>query len=153
MKVTIISVGKPSVSEYKQMADDYQKRLSHDVQVEWKFLSASASQDATTCRNDESERIIKLLKPTDNIILLDERGVLYDNPALANIIGDFSGRHGRMIFIIGGAFGVNDALRKQADIVWSLSKLVFPHQLVRILLLEQLYRTTAVQKGHPYHHT
>ena len=63
-----------------------------------------------------------------------------------------AGNQGRLVFVIGGAFGVDDSVRAKAHVIWSLSALVFPHQLVRVMLMEQLYRTIQLQANHPYHH-
>jgi 23S rRNA (pseudouridine1915-N3)-methyltransferase len=85
-------------------------------------------------------------------VLLDERGHNVDSPALASALrGAFdSGR--TVTVVIGGAYGVSDRVRERADFVWSLSKLVFPHQLVRLILAEQLYRAQEISAGRSYHH-
>ena len=85
-------------------------------------------------------------------MLLDERGDEIDSPQLARVL-DNAFTVGRQItFIIGGAYGVDDRVHQRADFVWSLSPLVFPHQLVRLILSEQLYRAQQITAGHPYHH-
>ncbi len=86
------------------------------------------------------------------MIILDERGKLLDSPGLARLLQGPLNRSQPVMIIIGGAYGVNTALLSRADIIWSLSPLVFPHQLVRLLLAEQLYRAQEITAGHPYHH-
>lgn len=85
--------------------------------------------------------------------MLDERGKQLTNQEFASTFERLVGAHGRLVVVIGGAFGVNDVLRNRASFVWSFSSLVFPHQLIRVMLLEQLYRTYMVLANHPYHHS
>ena len=107
---------------------------------------------ADRARQEESERILSRLKAEDFVILLDERGKNIDSPALSRLI-EAEISHGRQIVvIIGGAYGVNDRVLGRANFVWSLSRLVFPHQLVRLILTEQLYRAQEIARGGGYHH-
>ena len=85
-------------------------------------------------------------------MLLDERGQNVDSPALASRLQGAFDSSKQVAVIIGGAYGVDDRVRQRADFVWSLSKLVFPHQLVRLILAEQLYRAQEIAGGRPYHH-
>lgn len=147
-----MTVGKRSEPTIESLIEQYDRRLSRDYQVSWQFIPASKSNDEVTCRREESAAISRLLKPTDKVVLLDERGKQYDNKQFAEAFSDLASSHGRIIFVIGGAYGVTDELRGAVDIVWSLSKLVFPHRLIRVVLAEQLYRTVMITKGHPYHH-
>lgn len=103
-------------------------------------------------RQDESERILSRLKPDDFVILLDERGKLVDSPSLSRLLLAPLESSKTVVVIIGGAYGVDDTVHNRADIVWSLSPLVFPHQLVRLILAEQLYRAQEIAAGNPYHH-
>jgi len=86
------------------------------------------------------------------VILLDERGKEFDSPALSGQFQALMSSGRRVVCIIGGAYGVNDELMARADLTWSLSPLVFPHQLVRLILAEQLYRAQCIATNHPYHH-
>ena len=129
----------------------YQKRLKAPFLVEWIFM-AHSSFDGLRAREDESERILSRLDAYDFIILLDERGKELDSPTLAGTIKEELDRSRKVLIIIGGAFGVTDALRDKAHLVWSLSPLVFPHQLVRLILIEQLYRAQQITVGGSYHH-
>lgn len=131
---------------------DYQKRISHDYQVQWQYLGASKSSDKLQCQNKESSNILKQFAPTDQVVLLDERGEQKDNQAFGEVFGRLASAQGRLVFVIGGAYGVNETVRQRANFVWSLSKLVFPHRLIRLVLIEQLYRTVMISKDHPYHH-
>jgi 23S rRNA (pseudouridine1915-N3)-methyltransferase len=103
-------------------------------------------------RQEESERILSRIGSREFAILLDERGDEIDSPEFAQLL-DKTFTAGRSVtIIIGGAYGVDDRVHQRADYVWSLSPLVFPHQLVRLILAEQLYRAQSITAGHPYHH-
>jgi 23S rRNA (pseudouridine1915-N3)-methyltransferase len=153
MRITIIAVGKALDSELAGLAQQYEKRLQPYAKIDWKLLPASEHSEQQLVRKTESASISGLLKPSDVVVLLDERGQQQTNQELALTFEKLAGAQGRLVLIIGGAYGVGEALRTRAQFVWSLSKLVFPHRLVRIMLLEQLYRTFMVQRGHPYHHS
>lgn len=91
------------------------------------------------------------LTSDDFVILLDERGKNLSSPELSDLITEHTDKH--IVFIIGGAYGVTSDLRQKSNIVWSLSNLVFPHQLVRLILAEQLYRAQEIHRGSHYHHS
>lgn len=152
MQVVILTVGKRSDPGVETLVRDYEKRLSGELQILWQYIVPSKSRDALVCRQDDSSAIAKYLKSTDKVVLLDERGEQFDNAAFAREFTRLGSSQGRLVFIVGGAYGVSEALRARANVVWSLSKLVFPHRLMRLILIEQLYRTAMVIKGHPYHH-
>lgn len=152
MQLLIISIGKPPEPEIQQLIDDYQQRLSKHCIIKWQFVQASKSNDESQIRHEESMAILKQLQTSDQVILLDERGTQHDNQAFKDTFTKLSANQGRLIFAIGGAYGVSDELRQRANFVWSLSKLVFPHRLIRLILIEQIYRTVMITQNHPYHH-
>jgi 23S rRNA (pseudouridine1915-N3)-methyltransferase len=153
MQILIVAVGKESSQDLAVIQNEYERRLQPHADITWKLLPASRLSNPEQIRQDESEQLLQLFKSNDSIILLDERGQQQTNEKFAATFERLAGSQGRVVFVIGGAFGVNDAVRSRAAFVWSLSELVFPHQLVRVMLLEQLYRTFMVQQNHPYHHT
>lgn len=153
MQIHILAVGKESSPAVLDLQQEYERRLKPYASIEWKLLPASRYTEQTQIKDDESKSIIKNLKPNDTIILLDERGQQQSNQQFATTFERLVGTHGRTVIIIGGAFGMNEVLRNQASFVWSLSSLVFPHQLIRIMLLEQIYRTYMILGNHPYHHS
>jgi len=151
MSLHILAVGKKHESWVAEGIDRYQKRLKAPILPEW-VLMAHSSFDGLKARQDESERILSRLSAYDFIILLDERGKELDSPAFASVLQAELNRSAKVLIIIGGAFGVTDELRQKAHVVWSLSPLVFPHQLVRLILTEQLYRAQQITLGGAYHH-
>lgn len=151
MAIRIITVGKKHEPWIVDGLERYQKRLKAPFSIEWILLPHSQF-DADKARQEESERILSRLDRDEYVILLDEKGKLLDSPTLSVKLLDPLERSKTTTIIIGGAYGVDDSIHNRADLVWSLSPLVFPHQLVRLLLVEQLYRAQAIAQGSPYHH-
>ena len=151
MSLHILAVGKKHESWVAEGIERYQKRLKSPFNPEW-ILMAHSSFDGLKARQDESERILSRLTAYDFIILLDERGKELDSSVFAGVLKEQLDRSAKVLIIIGGAFGVTDELREKANLVWSLSPLVFPHQLVRLILTEQLYRAQQITLGGSYHH-
>ena len=151
MPLSILTVGKKHESWVAEGIERYQKRLRAPYLLEWILLPHS-SLDGDRARQEESERILSRLKHDDYVILLDERGVALDSPALSNLLEEPLSRSVSVVLVIGGAFGVGQSVHERAQKVWSLSPLVFPHQLVRLILVEQLYRAQQIASGGSYHH-
>lgn len=146
MKLHLISVGKPPKEAVHDLIMDYTNRLAHYYKCDWRYIPSASKQT-------ESEAILACLKSDDIVVLLDEHGKQLTNFELANFIQDKAvAGVSRLVFVVGGAFGVDERVAARADLVWSLGKLVFPHQIVRIILSEQLYRSCTITAGLPYHH-
>lgn len=146
MRLTIITVGKKHDEAIAEAINDYSKRLSHYATIEWQILKTSDI-------NSESTKILSLIKSEDFCLLLDDQGKSLTSPQLAEVIKKEEGQgRKRLVVIIGGAYGFTEAVVKRANLVWSLSGLTFPHQLVRLLVAEQLYRAYTIIKGEKYHH-
>lgn len=146
--INIIAVGKKHDPNITDAINDYEKRLRAPFEVKWVLLPYSA-KNGDEARQDESERIISQLRPADFVVLLDERGQDLSSSDFSALLTSQQ----NIVIIIGGAYGVNDELRQRADRVISLSAMVFPHQLVRLILIEQIYRAQAIATNHPYHHS
>jgi 23S rRNA (pseudouridine1915-N3)-methyltransferase len=101
----------------------------------------------------EAALVLQQLQKDDHLILLDERGKNFSSPELAQWMQQRANESSkRLVFLIGGAFGVDGSIMERADLTWSLSKLVFPHMLVRLILAEQLYRACTILRNEKYHH-
>lgn len=146
--ITIITIGKKHDPNLAGAISDYEKRLRTPFETRWVLLPYSA-KNSDAARQDESERIISQLCLNDFVILLDERGQSISSPDFSALLTSQQ----NIVIIIGGAYGVNDELRQRADRVISLSGMIFPHQLVRLILIEQIYRAQAIATNHPYHHS
>lgn len=151
MPIRILAIGKKHESWVADGIERYQKRLQKPFMLEWVLLPHSA-REGSQARQEESERILSRLKDDDFVALLDEKGKIIDSPALASLLENPLRTSRTVVFVIGGAYGVDQTVHTRADFVWSLSLLVFPHQLVRLLLAEQLYRAQEISAGNPYHH-
>lgn len=151
MPIRILAVGKKHEAWVEDGIRRYEMRLKRPFTVEWVLLPHSA-REGLAARQEESERLLSRMKADDFVVLLDERGKLFDSPALSKLLLAPLEQSRQVVLIIGGAYGVDDSVHQRADVVWSLSPLVFPHQLVRLLLAEQLYRAQEIAAGHPYHH-
>ena len=151
MPLTIIAIGKKHESWIAEGLARYEKRLKAPFLVNWVLLPHS-SLEGVSARQEESERIQKRLEDFDYVVLLDERGRELNSPTLAATLTNELDRSKRVALVIGGAYGVTDELRNNSQLVLSLSPLVFPHQLVRLILVEQLYRAQEITQGGKYHH-
>ena len=151
MSLKILVIGKKHESWIAEGINRYQKRLKRPFEIEWVLLPHSA-REGNVARQDESERILNRLNASDYAVLLDEKGKMLDSPALSALLTRELEASRPVTLIIGGAYGVDDTVHDRANLVWSLSPLVFPHQLVRLMLTEQLYRAQEIAAGNPYHH-
>jgi 23S rRNA (pseudouridine1915-N3)-methyltransferase len=151
VKVTVISVGKKHDSAVAELVDTYQKRLK-DITIEWRLVAPEHRSSPDEQRVTESKQITNLLPNESYIVLLDETGKMLNNQQLAVELAAVRDSGKQMVFVIGGAYGVDISVMQRANLVWSLSPLVFPHQMVRAILTEQLYRTAMILHNHPYHH-
>lgn len=152
MAIKIIAVGKKHEPWVAEGIRRYETRLKRPFNAEWVLLPHSA-REGLQAREDESERLLLRLGDDDFVVLLDERGKLFDSPGLSRMLLDPLERSRSVVILIGGAYGVDTSVHQRADVVWALSPLVFPHQLVRLILAEQLYRAQEIAAGHPYHHS
>ncbi len=151
MPIRILAVGKKHESWVSEGIERYQKRLKKPFNVEWVLLPHS-SQEGLGARQDESKHILSRLDASAYVVLLDERGKMLDSPTLARLLQAPLEASQPVVVVIGGAYGVDQLVRDRAQVVWSLSPLVFPHQLVRLILTEQLYRAQEIIANGPYHH-
>lgn len=147
----MVAVGKRHEAWVADGIDRYEQRLRKPFDVAWQLLPHSA-REGDAARTDESTRLLDKLGRDEFVVLLDERGRNLDSPELARQLRAALDLSRTVVLIIGGAYGVDDRVRQRADVVWSLSKLVFPHQLVRLIVAEQLYRAQEIAAGRPYHH-
>lgn len=156
MKITLLTVGKTDKDWVRQGMDIYVSRLKHYIPFsvveipELKNVSALTKEQIKT---REGELILKQIKPTDDLILMDERGKEYTSVEFAKVIQDKISYAGKdMVYVIGGAYGFSDAVYSRANSKISLSRMTFSHQMVRAIFVEQIYRAFTIMKGEPYHH-
>lgn len=151
MSVKVLAVGKKHESWVSDGIGRYEQRLRKPFDLSWQLLPHS-SREGDAARSEESERILAKLDRDTFVVVLDERGRNVDSPELARRLRGALEASRPVTVVIGGAYGVTDQVRQRADFVWSLSALVFPHQLVRLILTEQIYRAQEITAGRGYHH-
>jgi len=151
MSIRIITIGKKHEPWVADGIERYQKRLKKPFDIEWIILPHSPS-DGVRARQDDSGVIFSRLNADDYVVLLDEKGKNLDSPSLSKLLLSEIESSKKISIIIGGAYGVDNTVHERADFVWSLSNLVFPHQLVRLMLTEQIYRAQEIAGNRNYHH-
>jgi 23S rRNA (pseudouridine1915-N3)-methyltransferase len=157
MKICFWTIGKANEAYIKTGVEDFTRRISRFYKVEWTIIPVpknAANFSEMDLKKKEGETILEWLNKEDYLIVLDERGKQLSSEDLANFIQTRANESKKQIvFLIGGAFGIDEAVLKRADYQWSLSLLVFPHQLVRLILAEQVYRACTILRNEKYHHS
>lgn len=151
--IKIIAIGKIKEKAMIDVMGEYAKRLQpiHKIEVIELSNSTKKENDIDGIIDDESQRILDKIDSRDFVVLLDLKGKNISSETLSSTIEGVVDQSKTLVFVIGGSHGVNDALRERSNFMWQLSKLTFPHQLVRVLLFEQIYRAFMIMKHHPYH--
>jgi 23S rRNA (pseudouridine1915-N3)-methyltransferase len=157
MKLQLWSIGKNHEPYVKEGIDDFTHRLSKYYPAKWTIIPTPKNAGMLSemdLKKREGETLMEWLKKDDYLILLDERGKSLSSEDLAIFLQTRALESVKnLVFLIGGAYGVDEAIFKRANFTWSLSKLVFPHQLVRLILAEQLYRACTIIRNEKYHHS
>jgi 23S rRNA (pseudouridine1915-N3)-methyltransferase len=157
MKLQLWSIGKNHEPYVQEGVELFTRRIRHYFPVEWKLIPPpknAAALPETDLKKKEGEQILGLLEKDDFLLLLDEKGRLMSSPETATLLRNKADAGTRnMVFLIGGAFGVSEDVKKRAGLTWSFSPLVFPHQLMRLMLAEQLYRACTILNKEKYHHS
>lgn len=158
MKITIIAVGKIKEKFYREAAAEYEKRLSRYcklevIQVEDEKTPDKAGETQENgIKKKEAERILKHIKEDAYVIALEIQGKMYDSVGFAGKLEQLAVQGiSHIQFIIGGSLGLHEEICARADAAVSFSKMTFPHQLMRVILLEQIYRAYRIVNGEPYH--
>ena len=158
MKITLLTVGKIKEKYLKDAIAEYSKRLSKYCKLEIIEVADEKTPDNASevvenvIRDKEGERLLKYVKDDTFVITLEIKGKMMTSEELAEKI-DTLGIRGvsHIMFIIGGSIGLGDDVIKRSDFALSFSKMTFPHQLMRVILLEQIYRSYRIIAGEPYH--
>lgn len=158
MKITVITVGKIKEKYLKDAIAEYSKRLSRYCKLEILEVADEKTPDGASeiveenIREKEGERILKLIKEDAYVITLEISGKMLTSEELADRIKTL-GIQGKshLVFVIGGSIGLGREVLRRSDYALSFSKMTFPHQLMRVILLEQIYRSYRIINGEPYH--
>ncbi len=156
MKIEFWSFGKNHEPYVLPGVEDFTARIRHYFPVEWRILTPKKKAGSGTpekWKQMESALVLASLKKDDYLVVLDENGNALSSVKLARFIQDRSNESiERLIFLIGGAYGLGEQILSKAKFNWSLSDLTFPHQLVRLILAEQVYRACSITRKEKYHH-
>lgn len=156
MQITLITIGKTDKVELEQLIALYEKRLKHYIKFEFVVLpdiKNSKNLSEAQQKEKEGELILSQLQPTDTLILLDEKGKQYSSLEFADYLQKkMNSGLKNLVLAIGGPYGFSDAVYAKCNGKISLSKMTFSHQMVRLFLVEQLYRGFTILRNEPYHH-
>jgi len=156
MKIHFWSIGKNNEPYVKEGVEDFTKRISKYYPVEWTIIPLpknAGMMSEMDLKKKEGETVLQWLKPDDYLVALDEHGKQFSSEGISEFLQERASASTRnLVFLIGGAFGLDAAVLKRALLKWSLSQLTFPHQLVRLILAEQVYRACTILKNEKYHH-
>ncbi len=156
MKISLWTIGKGHEGYVKEGIEEFTKRISKYFPVEWTIIPVPKNAGMLSemdLKKKEAETVLQWLKQEDYLVALDERGKQFSSEDLANFIQLRSNESVKnLVFLIGGAFGIDEAVLQKAKFKWSLSHLTFPHQLVRLILAEQVYRACTILRNEKYHH-
>jgi 23S rRNA (pseudouridine1915-N3)-methyltransferase len=156
MKISIWAIGKNHESYVKPGVEDFTKRVSKYFKLEWSILPVPKNAGMLSemdLRKKEAETVFNWLKESDYLVALDENGKELTSVQFSEFIQARANSSVKnIVFLIGGAYGLDKSVLAKADQVISLSALTFPHQLVRLILAEQLYRACTILKNEKYHH-
>lgn len=155
MKTVLLLVGKTQNKHFLASIHDYQERIGHYMPFEIKIipeLKNTKNLSESQQKVKEGELILKELQPADTVVLMDEHGKELRSLELAKWLQEKQNVSRRLIFVIGGPYGFSTDVYARANEKLSLSKMTFSHQMVRLIMVEQLYRACTIIKGEPYHH-
>jgi 23S rRNA (pseudouridine1915-N3)-methyltransferase len=156
MKLQFWSVGKAHEPYVKEGVEMFTKRISNYFTVAWTIIPMPKNAGLLSemdLKKKEGELILDWLKKEDYLVVLEERGKQLSSEGLAAFLQARANESAKnVVFLIGGAYGVDEAVLNRANYKWSLSQLVFPHQLVRLVLAEQVYRACTILRNEKYHH-
>ena len=155
MRITLLQTGKTRDRFIIEGVEEFRKRVVRYVPFVIETvpdLRNSRNMSTKEVQEKEGGMILKRIKAGDYLILLDERGKEFHSIGFAEHLNKLEGRVNHVIFVIGGPYGFSEAVYSRANEKFSLSKLTFSHQLIRLLFMEQIYRSFTILKGEPYHH-
>lgn len=156
MKIKLLVIGKTDDKNLQQLIDDYQKRLGFYSKFELIVIPDIKNAKNLTenqQKEKEGELILKQLDSSDELILLDEKGKGFRSVEFADLLQKkMNSGIKQLVFVVGGPYGFSDEVYKKANAKISLSKMTFSHQMIRLFMVEQLYRAFTILKNEPYHH-
>jgi 23S rRNA (pseudouridine1915-N3)-methyltransferase len=150
MRIKVASIGREKAGIFAPGVSEYTGRLGHFAKIQLVELAPSP-RSGDEAREEEADKLLGEVGPRDTLVVLDERGTQFTSVELSRWLGKQLETGKGLVFAIGGDEGLADRVRQKAALVWSLSKLTFPHRMAKVLMLEQVYRAFTIVKGLPYH--
>jgi len=153
VKLVFLSVGRMKSEPLQALLSEYIQRISRYCPVSCESVRESRSKVPEITREEEGERLLRLISGRDSLVLLDERGKMMPSLSYARWLSNrIETSAGRLFLLVGGAYGVSSRVRERADETVALSLMTFPHELCLVILAEQVYRAFSILKGSSYHH-
>ena len=156
MKIKLLAIGKTDDKNLQKLIETYQNRLKHYIKFELEIIpdiKNAKNLSETQQKEKEGELILKKLIPTDTLILLDEKGISYSSVDFSKYLQKkMNSGLKQLVFVIGGPYGFSNAIYKKSIGKVSVSKMTFSHQMIRLFVVEQIYRAFTILKNEPYHH-
>jgi 23S rRNA (pseudouridine1915-N3)-methyltransferase len=151
-QICFLFIGKPKNKSFAELEVDYLSKIKHYAAVTVTHLKDGRASSVEARRAEESQFILEKIKKDDLVVVCDEHGQSRTSSQLANNLKNWMEQSQRVVFVVGGAFGMTQELIKSARVVLKLSEFTFPHELARVVLLEQVYRAFTILSGQKYHH-
>jgi 23S rRNA (pseudouridine1915-N3)-methyltransferase len=154
MKIKLLSVGQKMPAWIQKGYVEYAKRLPSNCSIELVEISGGHRGKSTSVeksKQQEALSLLKIIKPKDWVVILDVKGQSWSTEKLSEQLESWQFNAQDVCLIVGGPYGLGSDVISRANQSWSLSKLTFPHPMVRILIVEQIYRAWSILQGHPYH--
>lgn len=156
MKIKLLAIGKTDDKNLSALIQTYQNRLKHYIKFEFEIipdLKNAKNLSEAQQKEKEGELLLKKLQPTDQVLLLDDKGKDFTSMEFSKFLQKkMNSGIKTLVFIIGGPYGFSDAVYKKAQGKVSFSKMTFSHQMIRVFVVEQIYRAFTILKNEPYHH-
>jgi 23S rRNA (pseudouridine1915-N3)-methyltransferase len=153
VKFEFYFIGKTTDSYLRDGIEVYLRKLGHYMNSEIKIVPISSEKNKAKALGEESSKILKSISAQDFVVVLDENGKQFSSVELSKEIQKVLNRsYPKMVFVIGSAYGIDGKLKDRADLILSFSRFTFTHQMIRLLLVEQMYRAMTILKGESYHH-
>ena len=156
MKIILLTVGKTTDSNLLKLQEEYQNRLKFYITFEYMSIPELKNTKNLSINEQlekEGELILKQLEPTDDVVLLDQKGKQFTSVSFSDFIAKkMLSSIKRTVFVVGGPYGFSEKIYKRSNGLISMSSMTFSHQMIRLIFVEQLYRALTILKGEPYHH-
>lgn len=156
MKVKLLAIGKTDNKHLVQLITEYEKRLKHYIKFSLEIIpdiKNAKNLSETQQKNKEGELILSKLQPTDYLVLLDDKGTTYTSMEFSKYLQKkMNSGLKQLVIVIGGPYGFSDSVYQKSKGKISLSKMTFSHQMIRLFIIEQIYRGLTILRNEPYHH-